>query len=265
MARPAVVLRLRPGEQMHGVGQVDAVCLDLRTADDPRLVARAATALRHAGLQVRARSPEVLFDADEAWAHAMAAIAWDAVYARHVAALSWAPRVFLEYPLQGLNSRAVALYGAGGVVCPPELALADVARLAAGVLEALVFGREQVLVSRDTLGLAEGLVDAPGVSNAQGASSAQAASVALTLTDARGYAFPVLVVPGETRIFNSRVTNLCGRTADLAAAGVGGVIVVQADMSDDERRAFARSGLAGLAAFDDRERFTTGHLYRGVG
>jgi putative protease len=268
VARPAVVVRLRPGEQMHGVGQVDAVCLDLRSGDDPRLVARAATALRRGGLQVRARSPEVLFDADETWARAMAAIGWDAVYARHVAALSWAPRVFLEYPLQGLNSRAVALYGADGVVCPPELALADVARLAGGVVEALVFGREQVLVSRDTLGIAEALVDAPGASSAPaaaGAAAAASAPVALTLTDARGYAFPVLVAPGETRIFNSRVTNLCGHSADLAAAGVGGVVVVQSDMSDDERRAFARSGPAGLAAFDDRERFTTGHLYRGVG
>ena len=126
VARPAVVLRLRPGEQMHGVGQVDAVCLDLRTADDPRLVARAAAALRRAGLQVRARSPEVLFDADETWLRAVAAIGWDAVYARHVSALSWAPRVLLEYPLQGLDSLAVALFGADGVVCPPELALADV-------------------------------------------------------------------------------------------------------------------------------------------
>ena len=60
------------------------------------------------------------------------------------------------------------------------------------------------------------------------------------------------------------MTNLCGHLAELAAAGVGGLIVVQADLSGDERRAFARDGLAGLAAFDDRERFTTGHLYRGV-
>ncbi len=74
----------------------------------------------------------------------------------------------------------------------------------------------------------------------------------------------MLVAPGETRIFNSRVTNLCGRVAELVAAGVRGLIVAQADLNDDERRAFARAGLDGLAAFDDRERFTTGHLFRGV-
>jgi len=39
---------------------------------------------------------------------------------------------------------------------------------------------------------------------------------------------------------------------------------VQADLSGDERSAFARDGLAGLAAFSDRGRFTTGHLFRGV-
>ena len=201
--------------------------------------------MHRAGLQVRARSPEVLFDADEAWLRAVAAVGWDAVYARHVSALSRAPRVFSEYPLQGLDSLAVALYGADGAVCPPELALADVARLAGGVVEALVFGREQVLVSRDTLGSPE----APSrlrriVCKRTGRRrrlSRRDRPVALTLTDARGYAFPVLVAPGETRIFNSRVTNLCGHAADLAAAGVGGVMVVQSDMGDDERRAFARS------------------------
>jgi hypothetical protein len=120
----------------------------------------------------------------------------------------------------------------------------------------LAFGREQVIVSRDTLGLAEGLVAAPG--------GGPSVTGSLTLTDARGYVFPVLVAAGETRIFNSRVTNLCGHLAELLAAGVSGVIVAQADLSGDERRAFARDGLGGLAAFDDRQRFTTGHLYRGV-
>ena len=111
-------------------------------------------------------------------------------------------------------------------------------------------------MSRDTLGLTEGLV----VTTARG----PAAPVALTLTDARGYAFPVLVAAGETRIFNAAVTNLCGHLGELVAAGVGGLVVVPSDMSAAERRAFARDGLAGLAAFDDRERFTTGHLFRGV-
>ena len=169
--------------------------------------------------------------------------------------------MFLEYPLQGLNSLAGGLFGAAGLVCAPEMSLDDLAQVAtaaaAPLVEALVFGREQVLVSRDTLGLAEGL----GV---QARGSGEAATRALTLTDARGYAFPVLVAAGETRVFNSRVTNLCGRLAELVAAGVRGAIVVQADLSDDERRAISRGGLGGLAACDDRERFTTGHLYRGV-
>jgi hypothetical protein len=125
-----------------------------------------------------------------------------------------------------------------------------------------------VLVSRDTLGLAEGLVAAPGPAAASqrpaAASQSPPASVALTLTDARGYAFPVLVAAGETRIFNARVTNLCGHLAELVAAGVGGLVVVASDMSAAERRAFDSDGLAGLAAFDDRGRFTTGHLFRGV-
>ncbi|HUK78525.1 MAG TPA: hypothetical protein VL117_13160, partial [Thermoleophilia bacterium] len=129
-------------------------------------------------------------------------------------------------------------------------------------VETLVFGREQVLVSRDTLGLAEGLV-APAP-RPQAASPSPPVPVALTLTDARGYAFPVLVAAGETRIFNARVTNLCGHLAELTAAGVGGVLVVPSDMSAAERRAFDGDGLAGLGAFGDRERFTTGHLFRGV-
>jgi hypothetical protein len=257
---PVVVLRLRPGEEPLAWEHVDALCLDLRAGDDLELVATAREALRRGGLPVRARSPEVLFDGDEPWTTAVAAMGWDAVYARHVAALSWADSVVLEYPLLGLNSLTVGLFGAAGLVCSPELTLDEVARLttaAAPAVEALVFGREQVLVSRDTLGLAEGL-------EAAATEDGPAATLALTLTDARGYAFPVLVAAGETRVFNSRVTNLCGRMADLVAAGIRGAIVAQADLSDGEGAAFVRAGLDGLAAFDDRARFTTGHLYRGV-
>lgn len=160
-AAPAVVLRLRPGEEPATREHVEALCLDLRTGDDLGLVAAARAAARRGGLPVRVRSPEVLFDSDVPWAAAIAAMGWDAVYARHVAALSWADMVFLEYPLQGLNSLAAGLFGAAGVVCAPELALSDIARVAAAagvpVVEALAFGRDQVLVSRDTLGLAEGL------------------------------------------------------------------------------------------------------------
>jgi len=269
-AAPAVVLRLRPGEEPVTRQHVAALCLDLRTGDDLELIAAARAAAYRGGMTVRVRSPEVLYDADERWVRAVAAMGWDAVYARHVAALPWADTVFLEYPLQGLSSLTTELFGAAGVVCAPELSLDDIARLAAAAtaattaattaspaaVEVLAFGREQVIVSRDTLGLAEGLVAAPG--------GGPSVTGSLTLTDARGYAFPVLVAAGETRIFNSRVTNLCGHLAELLAAGVSGVIVAQADLSGDERRAFARDGLGGLAAFDDRQRFTTGHLYRGV-
>ncbi len=265
-----IVLRVRPGEEPVAQDGIDALCLDLRSGDDLGSISAAVARARSQGLALRVRGPEVLFDSDEPWARAVAAIGWDAVYARHVAALSWADTVLLEYPLQGLNPRTVPLFGAAGLVCSAELSLDDISRLTTGLsaaaggrggapaaplVEALAFGREQVLVSRDTLGLAEGLA-APG--------SPPAAPGALTLTDTRGYAFPVLVAPGETRIFSSRVTNICGRLDELAAAGVRGVIVVQADLNTDERRAFARAGLAGLAAFSDRERFTTGHLFRGV-
>ena len=41
-------------------------------------------------------------------------------------------------------------------------------------------------------------------------------------------------------------------------------IVVQRDLSSEERRAFAAGGLAALAAFAGRDRSTTGHLFRGV-
>ena len=256
-AAPVVVLRVRPGEQPVIRQSVGALCLDLRAGDDLELVSAAHATARRNGLAARVRSPEILFDDDGPWAAAVAAMEWDAVYARHVAALSWAGTVVLEYPLQGLSSRNAALLGASGAVCTPELSLDELRRWSNPGVEALVFGREQVLVSRDTLGLVEGL----GATSRGGVSESP---LALTLTDARGYAFPVLVAPGETRIFNSRVTNLCGRVAELAAAGVRGLIVVQADLNAEERRAFAQGGLDGLAAFDDRGRFTTGHLFRGV-
>ncbi len=251
---PLVVVRLRPGERPAAAAHTDAVCVDLRAGDDLDLVAATRAAATAAGLAVRVRSPEVLFDGDASWASAVAGMGWDVVYARHVGALGWAPVAYLEYPLQGLNPHAAGVLGAAGLVASPELTLEELARFTAPgagrrpVVEALVFGREQVLVSRDALGLAEGF----------------APPARLMLTDARGYAFPVQVAGDETRIFNARVTNLCGRLSDLVAAGVDGVHVVQGDLRAAERAAFARSGLTGLAGFDDRERFTTGHLYRGV-
>ena len=80
-------------------------------------------------MALRVRAPEVLFDSDEAWVRAVAAVGWDAVYARHVAALSWADVALLEYPLQGLNPLTVPLFGAAGLVCSPELSLDDIGRL----------------------------------------------------------------------------------------------------------------------------------------
>ncbi len=82
--------------------------------------------------------------------------------------------------------------------------------------------------------------------------------------DAKDFVFPAEVTPEGTRIFNSRVTNLAAAQADLAAAGVTAAIVVQRDLSSEERQAFAAGGLAALAAFAGRERSTTGHLFRGV-
>ena len=259
--RPFVVVRARPHEIPLAGPQVDAVCLDLRTSDDTAAIAAAARRAREAGVELRVRSPEVLFDGDAAWTAAVAALGWPLVYARHPAAIGWAPAVVLEYPLQGLNGRTAPLLGAAGVVCSPELTLEEVAALAATLpdavgLEALAFGCEQVLVTRDTLGRAEGLVPDE--------QRLREAVHETTVTDARGYAFPVDVAVGETRIFNARVTNLCGRWPELRGAGVGTLIVVQRDLSDAEREAFVRDGVKGLASFADRDRFTTGHLHRGV-
>jgi hypothetical protein len=279
-AHPLVVLRVRAGEAPVALERVDAVCLDLRVGDDLPAAWAAAARARELGIEVRARSPEVLFDTDMPWARAAAALPWDAVYTRHPAALSWADRVIVEYPTQGLNGALAPLFGAAGIVVSPELSLAEIDRLAADLaragrpavssaatftgitLETLAFGREQVLVTRDTLGLTEGLTDdAATVADEDPAARPWAE---LTLTDAKGFAFPVLVAPGESRVFNARVTNVAAQAGDLAAAGVRAFIVVQTDLRDDERGAFVRLGLAGLAAFDDRARYTTGHLYRGV-
>ena len=118
-------------------------------------------------------------------------------------------------------------------------------------VEAFVFGRQQLLATRDILGRAEGLV-------AEGERSS------LELVDAKDFIFPAETAPQGTRIFNSRVTNLAAAQAELAAAGISAAIVVQRDLEDEERDAFATGGLAGLAAFAGRERSTTGHLFRRV-
>ena len=104
------------------------------------------------------------------------------------------------------------------------------------------------------MGRAEGLVEPPGA----------AQHAALVLTDAKGYEFPTSVDLGGSRLFNARVTNLAPNLDDLAAVGVGGLLVVQSDLDRAERAAFSMGGLRALAPLASRERSTTGHLFRGV-
>jgi hypothetical protein len=185
---------------------------------------------------------------------------------------SAAPRFVLDYPLQGLNGLvagvAAGLAGrpAAAVVVSPEAALDEIAALGAALsagsaplvspptLEALVFGRQQVLRTRDQLGRAEGLFEAPG----------PAQHVGLLLEDAKGYEFPADVDAGGTRLFNARVTNLAPNLDELRVAGVTTFLVVQSDLDEAERAAFVAGGLPALAPLAARERSTSGHLFRGV-
>ena len=273
-----VVLVLRPGEPPLPAPGVGALCLDVLAADDPATVASAFAGLARDGLPVRLRLPEVLFDADEPGWRALLALGPRAVYARHLgllAALSGpaAPPSILEYPLQGLDGLAPAVAAEldgrppSAVVVSPESSLAEIGalresmgRALAGVpghvpaLEVLAFGRQQVLHARDRLGRAEGLAPAPE----------RGAHTGLVLEDAKGYRFPADVDATGTRLFNARVTNLAANLAELREAGVSAFLVVQADLDDGERAAFAAGGLPALAAFASRERSTTGHLFRGV-
>ena len=255
-----VVIRIRPDETPVSAPHVAVVALDLDVGDDPQSIAAVMRRLATGGLGVRCRPPEVLFDGDLPWWSEVAALPWEAVYARSLAHLSGgsAARI-LEYPLQGLNAGAALLLGPSAVVAGPEASLPEVADLAGRLraagspmaVEAFVFGRQQLLATRDVLGRAEGLV-------AEGARSF------LELMDAKDFVFPAEAAPEGTRIFNSRVTNLAAAQAELAAAGISAAIVVQRDLGDEEREAFATGGLAALAAFAGRERSTTGHLFRGV-
>jgi hypothetical protein len=121
-------------------------------------------------------------------------------------------------------------------------------------VEIVAFGRQQVLHTRDLLGRAEGLYEAPGPDQ----------HVSLLLEDAKGYKFPAEADAGGTRIFNARVTNLAPNLGELREAGVTTFVVEQAAMDDAERAAFASGGLEALAPLASRERTTTGHLFRGV-
>jgi U32 family peptidase len=265
-----VVVHLRPGEAPVLAADVGAVCLDLVTGDPVDSVAVALDGLGHAGLPVRCRLPEVLFDEDRDWLDAVIALPWAALHARHLALIAESPRVplVLEYPLQGLNG-AVAAVLAGlcgraplAIVVSPEAAVDEVATLGSilqrleppPAVEVLAFGRVQVLRARDRLGRAEGLVEAVGPAD----------HAELLLEDAKGYVFPAEVDAGGTRLYNARLTNLAANLDELRAAGVARFHVVQRELSPEEGRAFATGGLPALAPFVSRERTTTGHLFRGV-
>ena len=282
-APPGLVLVLRPGEHPLAAPGVDALCLDLRTSDPPAAVAAAAAALRASGLPLRARLPEIVFDADGPWLRAVLERRWDGLYARHLGlfgggdpessrpASAADPARVLEYPLQGLNGLVAGVVAGldgrppAGVVASPEASLDEIARLWAALsvgatadpppaVEALVFGRQQVLHARDQLGRAEGLLDPTGVST----------QVSMVLEDAKGYEFPAAVDAGGTRLFNARVTNLTPNLAELRSAGVTTFLVVQSDLDAAERAAFLAGGLPALAPLASRERSTSGHLFRGV-
>ena len=270
---PYVVLRIAADEAPATLVGVCAACLDLTGDEDADRLAAAVDRLRRSGLDVRCRPPEILFDDDRAWWSQVAALGWDAVYARHALTLETRAPVIVEYPLQGLNAETPGVLGAAGVVCSPEATLDEIgaaaARLAAAppspFLEILAFGRQQVLVTRDRLGEVEGVLPTVGSDTAAASPGGPApAAVALELTDAKDYRFAVTVTASATRIGNARVTNLARRRDDLLAAGVGGFIVVQRDLDESERAEFCACGLAGLAALYDRERHTGGHLHRGV-
>ncbi len=269
---PSLVLRLRPGETPLPLPSGGAYCLDVLPGDAPVGVARALAQVRGHGSPVRVRLPEVLFDADAAWAAEVLALPWDAVVIRSLGLVAVLDRPYVtEYPLQGLNGLAAPVAGglAGrppvAVVASPEAALEEVAGLgrvlaaqaapgAPPAVEILAFGRQQVLHTRDRLGRAEGLYEAPGPDE----------HVGLLLEDAKGYEFPAEVDAGGTRIFNARVTNLAPNLDELREAGVATFIVEQAAMDEAERAAFAAGGLQALAPLASRERSTTGHLFRGV-
>jgi len=276
-ASPSVVLVLRPGEAPLPLPAGGVCCLDLLTGDPLERIEAASRDLAVHGRAPRLRLPEVLYDADDAWVTAVLGLPWAGVYVRHLGLLARlaraaaAPPYFIEYPLQGLNGLAEGVAAAlagrrpAAVVASPEAALSEIGGLAAALaaaspagaapaVEVLAFGRQQVLHTRDLLGRAEGLYEAPGAAD----------HVSMLLEDAKGYEFPAEADAGGTRIFNARVTNLALNLDELREAGVSTLVVVQSAMSAGERVAFATGGPAALAALASRERSTTGHLFRGV-
>jgi hypothetical protein len=240
----------------------------------------------------------ILFDSDEAWWQAIAQLPWDAVYARHLSHLRASAPVILEYPLQGLNAEVARRLRPRAVVASPEASLEELAQLTAMLadldsptaVEVVAFTRQELLVTRDRLGVAEGLVgdQAPRCEVLVGDQRSTAeqlhgdqrstaeklhgdqvpgdaeASQSLSLVDSKGFVFRAVVSARGSSIANARVTNLAPHLGDLAGAGVAVAIVDFSDMNAAEREAFAAHGVVGLAAFADRERSTSGHLFRGV-
>lgn len=267
-ADPAVVLRLRPHDRPLPAPGVTAVCFDLSVGDGPDEVGRACESALKDGLEVRCRPPQILFDTDMRWWRSVARLPWTAVVARHAAHLRVGVPVVLEYPLVGLSSDAprvlAGLPGAtvAGLVLSPELTLAEVQELclsldlmhAGASTEVLTFGRQEVLVARDRLGVAEGFAPVVG----------SGGEVGLSLTDDRGFSFTVLVDDRGTRIGNARVTNLTAHLDALQVAGVRSFIVDQTELDDDERAALLGHGVRGLQKYATPERATTAHLFRGV-
>jgi putative protease len=267
---PSVVVRLRPGEAPLPLPRGGAWCLDVLPGDEPEAAGRALQTLGASGASVRLRLPEVLYDAQESWLAALLELPWDCVVARSLGLVERLTVPFvLEYPLQGLNGLAAGVAAAlagrapAAVTVSPEASLGEIPATARALaasgegppaLEILAFGRQQVLHTRDLLGRAEGLYEAPG----------PAEHVSLLLEDAKGYGFPAEADAGGTRIFNARVTNLAPNLDELREAGVATFVVEQAAMDEAERSAFAAGGLEALAPLASRERSTTGHLFRGV-
>ena len=254
-----VILHLRLDEEPLLAPGVAALVLDLYPGDAVADVAAAVERLAAAGLPLRCRPPEILFDGGMPWWAAVRALPWEAVYARHLAHIS-AGRVpaILEYPLQGLNALTARLLGARAVVASPESSLTEIAALAADLsvapaigVEMYAFGRQQLMVTRDVLGAAEGLANPD-------------AWTYLELVDAKHFVFPVEAGPEGSVIFNSRVTNVAAAERELADAGVSALHVVQRELLPAERAAFAAGGLRALAVYASSDRSTTGHLYRGV-
>ncbi|MGO8683494.1 MAG: peptidase U32 family protein [Thermoleophilia bacterium] len=259
------IVRLVADEPAPAAPGVIGWCLELAGDESAAILERTITRLHATGGEVRCRPPVILFDSDEVWWQATAQLPWDAVYARHLSHLRAPAPIILEYPLQGLNAEVARRLRPRAVVASPEASLEELTQLTMVLadlnqpmaVEVVAFARQELLVTRDRLGVAEGLVSDRPPGDAEESQS-------LSLVDSKGFVFRAVVSARGSSIANARVTNLAPHLGDLAGAGVAVAIVDFGDMNAAERDAFAAHGVAGLAAFADRERSTSGHLFRGV-